>query len=33
MQKLRRTRSGPFLEPQAVTLYDIADAMDPTMRG
>ncbi len=28
MHELRRTRSGPFLEAQAVTLYDIADAMD-----
>ena len=28
MHELRRTRSGPFTENQAVTLYDIADAMD-----
>ncbi len=33
MQELRRTRSGPFKEDQAVTLYDIADAMDLLKEG
>ena len=33
MQELRRTRSGPFTEVQAVTLYDIADAMDQHREG
>jgi H/ACA ribonucleoprotein complex subunit 4 len=33
MHELRRTRSGPFVESQAVTLYDIADAMDLYKEG
>ena len=33
MHELRRTRSGPFTEAQAVTLYDIADAMDLYKEG
>lgn len=33
MQELRRSRSGPFTETQAVTLYDIADAMDLLKEG
>ncbi len=33
MHELRRTRSGPFTEAQAVTLYDIADAMDQYREG
>jgi len=33
MHELRRTRSGPFVESQAVTLYDIADAMDQHREG
>jgi H/ACA ribonucleoprotein complex subunit 4 len=33
MHELRRTRSGPFIEAQAVTLYDIADAMDQLKEG
>ncbi len=33
MQELRRTRSGPFTEDQAVTLYGIADAMDLYREG
>ena len=33
MQELRRTRSGPFKEDQAVTLYDVADAMDQYKEG
>ncbi len=33
MHELRRTRSGPFVEAQAVTLYDIADAMDQHREG
>ena len=33
MHELRRTRSGPFVESQAVTLYDIADAMDLHREG
>jgi len=28
MHELRRTRSGPFPEDQAVTMYDLADALD-----
>jgi H/ACA ribonucleoprotein complex subunit 4 len=33
MHELRRTRSGPFTEMQAVTLYEIADAMDQYKEG
>ncbi len=33
MLELRRVRSGPFTESQAVTLYDIADAMDRHREG
>lgn len=33
MHELRRTRSGPFTEAQAVTLYDIADVMDLYKEG
>ena len=33
MHELRRTRSGPFTEEQAVTLYDVADAMDQFKEG
>jgi H/ACA ribonucleoprotein complex subunit 4 len=28
MQELRRTRSGPFLEEEAVTMYDLTEALD-----
>jgi H/ACA ribonucleoprotein complex subunit 4 len=33
MQELRRSRSGPFLESQTVTLYDLADALDRRREG
>jgi len=33
MHELRRVRSGPFVEAQAVTLYDLADAMDLLKEG
>ncbi|MCW4048948.1 MAG: RNA-guided pseudouridylation complex pseudouridine synthase subunit Cbf5 [Candidatus Bathyarchaeota archaeon] len=33
MQELRRTRSGPFIEAQAFTMYDLADAIDLRKEG
>jgi len=33
MHELRRVRSGPFTEDQAVTLYDLADALDLRSEG
>ena len=33
MQELRRTRSGPFVESQAVTMYDLVDAIDMRSMG
>jgi len=33
MQELRRTRSGPFVEDQAITLYDLVDAIDLKKEG
>ncbi|MBN1683575.1 RNA-guided pseudouridylation complex pseudouridine synthase subunit Cbf5 [Candidatus Bathyarchaeota archaeon] len=33
MHELRRTRSGPFIESQAVTFYDLVDALDLMKEG
>ena len=33
MQELRRTRSGPFVEEEAVTMYDLTDALDRRDEG
>ena len=33
MQELRRTRSGPFMENQATTMYDLVDAIDRKNNG
>lgn len=33
MQELRRTRSGPFTENQAITMYDLVDAIDRKNKG
>jgi H/ACA ribonucleoprotein complex subunit 4 len=33
MQELRRTRSGPFVESQTVTMYDLVDAIDMRREG
>jgi H/ACA ribonucleoprotein complex subunit 4 len=33
MQELRRVRSGPFLEKNAITLYDLVDALDMRREG
>jgi H/ACA ribonucleoprotein complex subunit 4 len=33
MQELRRVRSGPFLEKDAITLYDLVDALDRRREG
>jgi H/ACA ribonucleoprotein complex subunit 4 len=33
MQELRRTRSGPFVEDEAYTMYDFSDALDRWKKG
>ena len=33
MQELRRTRAGPFTEDEAVTMYDLVDAIDRRDEG
>ena len=33
MQELRRTRSGPFVEDQSITLYDLVEAIDLKKEG